>query len=182
MIATRDRLEAQVRQDLQEAGFSEADMNITYGGDFRYVGQLAEMYMPMGRDEVATELGLAIRPQFDLAYEEEFGPGTAWTESELMLVNYVVTGVGLREKPDIQPMKTEVVDLAEATMSTRSLFLPDLNEWVETPIYDAFKLTPGAEFEGPGVIDCRDTTIYIPRHARARRDEFNNFRVSMRAD
>ena len=182
MIATRDRLEAEVRKDLQEAGFSDADMNIAYGGDFRYVGQLAEMYMPMGRDEVATQLGVAIRPQFDLAYEEEFGPGTAWTESELMLVNYVVTGVGLREKPDIQPMKAEPVELANATLSTRRLFLPDANEWVETPIYDAFKLTPGAEFEGPGIIDCRDTTIYIPRHARARRDEFNNFRVSIRAD
>ncbi|HAD09355.1 MAG TPA: hypothetical protein DCF62_07750 [Porticoccaceae bacterium] len=182
MIATRDRLEGLVRKDLQEAGFGDKEMQITFGGDFRYVGQLAEMYMPMGKDEVATELGVAIRPQFDRAYEEEFGPGTAWTESELMLVNYVVTGVGVREKPDIQPMKTEAVDLAGATLSTRRLYLPDANEWAQTPIYDAFKLTPGAEFDGPGIIDCRDTTIYIPRHAKARRDEFNNFRVSIRAD
>ncbi len=179
MIATRDRLEQIIRQDLQEAGFSDSDMQITYGGDFRYVGQLAEMYMPMHKADVEKNLGAAIGAVFNVAYEEEFGPGTAWTESELMLVNYVVTGVGLRQKPDIQPVSAEPRDASNAIMSTRRLFLPDEQQWAETPIYDAVKLEPGTYFEGPGIIDCRDTTIYIPRDATARRDEYNNFRVSI---
>ena len=76
-----------MREDLREAGFAEDDMQISFGGDFRYVGQLAEMYMPMAKDSVEQELGIALRPAFDAAYEEEFGPDTAWSESELMLVN-----------------------------------------------------------------------------------------------
>ncbi|OUS06951.1 hypothetical protein A9Q90_05600, partial [Gammaproteobacteria bacterium 54_18_T64] len=179
MIATRDRLEQLIRDDLQAAGFANDEMKITYGGDFRYVGQLAEMYMPMAKGDVGKEYGTAISPVFNNAYEEEFGPDTAWNESDLMLVNYVVTGIGIRQKPDIQPSAAEPHPADEAISSTRRLFLPDEQSWVETPIYDASKLGPGAHFEGPGIIDCKDTTIYIPRKALARRDEYNNFRVSL---
>ncbi len=182
MIATRDRLEQLIRDDLTEAGFNDGDMQITFGGDFRYVGQLAEMNMAMAKTDVEKNLGAGINPVFDVAYEEEFGPGTAWTESDLMLVNYVVTGVGLRQKPDIQPVDAPPSDASGAILSTRRLFLPDAQEWAETPIYDSDKLIPGTTFEGPGVIDCKDTTIYIPRNATAKRDEYNNFRVSIRAD
>ena len=179
MIATRDRLEQRIRDDLQAAGFANDEMEITYGGDFRYVGQLAEMYMPMAKGDVEKEHGTAISPVFNTAYEEEFGPDTAWSESDLMLVNYVITGVGIRQKPNIQPSAAEPHAADGAISSTRRLFLPDEQEWVETPIYAAAKLAPGAQFAGPGIIDCKDTTIYIPRKALARRDEYNNFRVSL---
>lgn len=180
MIATRDRLEKLVREDLREAGFAEDDVQISFGGDFRYVGQLAEMYMPMAKDSVEQELGIALRPAFDAAYEEEFGPDTAWSESELMLVNYVVTGIGLRQKPDIEARATSGASAEDAIQTRRQLFLPDEQVWADTPIYAADKLEPGAEFSGPGIIDCRDTTIYIPRDATARRDEYDNFRVAIK--
>jgi N-methylhydantoinase A len=181
MISTRNRLEDVVRQDLREAGFNDDEMQITFGGDFRYVGQLAEMNMPMAKGDVEKDMGAGISPVFDVAYEEEFGPGTAWSESDLMLVNYVVTGVGNRKKPDIKAVKAGSTDATGAVLSKRRLFLPDTQEWFETPIYDARKMLPGAEFDGPGIIDCQDTTIYIPWDANVRRDEYNNFRVSIKA-
>jgi len=179
MIATRDRLEQVLLDDLKAAGFADDEISITYGGDFRYAGQLAEMHMPLARDAVEADLGNPIIPIFNTAYEEEFGPDTAWTESKLMLVNYVVTGVGNRQKPDIQPVDITKKDAADAIISTRRLFLPDEQEWADTPVYDADKLTPGTEFDGPGIVDCKDTTIYVPRGSTARRDEYDNFRVTI---
>ncbi|MGK2915025.1 MAG: hydantoinase/oxoprolinase family protein [Porticoccaceae bacterium] len=179
MIATRDRLEQEVRDDLRQAGFDAASVRIAHGGDFRYVGQLAELYQPMERSAVEQALGAAIIPAFNAAYEVEFGPDTAWRESKLMLVNYVVTGTGIRDKPDIKPLPVEPRDVTIALMSRRRLYLPDEQEWIETPIYDAAKLLPGAELAGPAIIDCRDTTIYVPTAARLRRDEYDNFRIAV---
>ena len=49
------------------------------------------------------------------------------------------------------------------------------------PTYDAELMAPGMAFEGPGIIDVRDTTIYVPRGARIERDQFMNFRMALDA-
>lgn len=178
MRAACDRLEKLVRDDLLNgAGFDEEHIKIEFGGDFRYAGQLAELYMAIAREDIDTDLGAGIIPTFNEIYEKEFGPDTAWRESKLMLVNFVVVGTGIRQKPTIDTLPVEPRDVSTAILSRRRLFLPEEREWAEIPVYDASKLFPGAELDGPAIVDCWDTTIYVPPRSSLRRDEHDNFRM-----
>jgi N-methylhydantoinase A len=179
MVDARDALEQDVVGEIERAGFSRDDIQLSHGADFRYAGQLNEMYMDLDRDDILTEGPGGMREKFDIAYEEEFGPDTAWRDSGLMLVNYVVTGIAAREKPHIDPVKVEKHAANDALSGTRPVFLPDSQQHVETPIYDSEKMKPGAWFEGPGIIEVRDTTIYVPRDAVVERDGYLNFRLTL---
>ena len=66
-----------------------------------------------------------------------------------------------------------------ARSGTRPVFLPDARELVDTPIYDSERMGPGAWFEGPGIIEVRDTTVYVPRDAVVTRDGYMNFRLQL---
>ncbi len=179
MINTRDALEREVSEEIEHAGFSRDDIQLLHGADFRYAGQLNEMYMDLGVDDILKEGSGGMRENFDAAYEEEFGPETAWRDSNLMLINYVVTGIAVRDKPHIEPVEVHRQSADSALTGTRPVFLPDARERVDTPIYDSEKMGPGAWFEGPGIIEVRDTTIYVPRDAIVERDGYMNFRLKL---
>jgi N-methylhydantoinase A len=179
MIEVRDNLEREVLHEIERAGFSRDDIQLSHGADFRYAGQLNEMYMDLDPDDVLTEGEGGLRQKFDAAYEEEFGIETAWREAGLMLINYVIAGVAERQKPDLRPVVAERHPAAEARTGTRPVFLPDVHELVETPIFDSEKMEPGAWFEGPGIIEVRDTTIYVPGGAAVERDGYLNYRLKL---
>ena len=96
-----------------------------------------------------------------------------------MLVNYVITGVAIREKPMIEPVDCKENSAAAARMETRRVYLPDLQKFHETPIYDSELIEPGGSFVGPGIIEVRDTTIYIPTDSSVSRDGYLNYRVRL---
>jgi len=178
-VEARDNLERDVLSEIERAGFARDDIQLLHGADFRYAGQLNEMYMDFSADDIFKEGGGGLREMFDAAYEEEFGPETAWRDAGLMLINYVITGIAVRQKPDVQPVDVERHSAADAQIGTRQVFLPDVHEQVDTPVYDSEKLGPGAWFEGPAIIEVRDTTIYVPRGATAERDGYLNFRLKL---
>ena len=179
MISTRDALVREVAEEIERAGFAREGIQIRHGADFRYAGQLNEMYMDLEPEDILSEGPDGLRQKFDVAYEEEFGPDTAWRDSGLMLVNYVITGIALRNKPQIEPLKINRQPAKSACTGRRPIFLPDVQELVDTPIYDSEKMDPGAWFEGPGIIEVCDTTIYVPRDAVVERDGYMNFRLTL---
>jgi N-methylhydantoinase A len=174
-VEARDGLERQILDEIEHAGFPRDQIQVIHGADFRYAGQLNELYMEFSPDDLMKEGEGGLREQFDAAYEEEFGPETAWRDSGLMLINYVITGVAVREKPELQSVEIESHSAADALTGTRSVYLPDIHEQVDTPVYDAEKIGPGAGFEGPGIIEVRDSTIYVPKGATVERDGYSNF-------
>lgn len=179
MTGARDALESEILDEIERAGFSRGDVQLLHGADFRYAGQLNEMYMDLDADDILKQGPGGLREKFDAAYEEEFGPDTAWRNSNLMLINYVITGVAVRDKPQIDPVAVDRHAAACASTDTRPVFLPDIGELADTPIYDSEQIGPGAWFEGPGIIEVRDTTIYVPRDAVVERDGYMNFRLKL---
>jgi len=179
MVDIRDALVGEVTAEIESAGFKAKDIQLMHGADFRYAGQLNEMYMDLDADDIFTQGAGSMREKFDTAYEEEFGPETAWRDSDLMLVNYVISGVAIRNKPHTVAVAVEQQPADVALIGTRPVFLPDVRELTETPIYDSEKMAPGAWFEGPGIIEVRDTTIYVPRDAVVERDGYMNFRLTL---
>jgi N-methylhydantoinase A len=178
-LAQRDRLVERVRAAIDKAGFGSAQLRLLHGADFRYAGQLNENYLAIEPDDLARE---DLRSKFDRFYEGEFGEGTAWREAPLQLINYSVMGVAERPKPEIRPLPVTPRGAGAARTGARRVYVPDRLEWVEMATYDAELMAPGMAFDGPGIIDVRDTTIYVPAGARIERDQFMNFRMALGAE
>jgi len=179
ILERRKNLSDAIFEEMLRAGFAKESVTLFHGADFRYMGQLNEMYLDLADEDILREGKGGLREKFDTEYENEFGPETAWTNSPLMLVNYVITGVATREKPKIEPTDCREHSATDARMETRRVYLPDLQKYRETPIYDSELIEPGGTFSGPGIIEVRDTTIYIPTDSSVTRDGYLNYRVRL---
>jgi N-methylhydantoinase A/oxoprolinase/acetone carboxylase beta subunit len=59
---------------------------------------------------------------------------------------------------------------ADAVKGTRRAWFAEAAGWVETPVYDRYALGPGAIFEGPAIVEERESTAVIGPGARCRVD------------
>jgi N-methylhydantoinase A len=55
--------------------------------------------------------------------------------------------------------------------STRKAYFPEARGYVDTPVYDRYALQPGASFQGPAIIEERESTTVAAPGARLRVDD-----------
>ena len=48
-----------------------------------------------------------------------------------------------------------------APKSTRKAYFPEARGYVDTPVYDRYALQPGAAFQGPAIIEERESTTIV---------------------
>jgi N-methylhydantoinase A len=51
--------------------------------------------------------------------------------------------------------------------------------YVECPVYDRYRLAPGATLVGPAIVEEREATIVLWPDDRARVDEYRNLLVTL---
>ena len=61
----------------------------------------------------------------------------------------------------------------------RPVFFEAAGGYVATPVYDRYRLAPDAAFEGPAVVEERESTAVVPPGAKARVDEELNLVVTL---
>ena len=96
---------------------------------------------------------------------------------EVMSWRLVVSG----PRPTLK-LKAEGPDTGtaeEALKGTRKVYHPEWREYRDSPVYDRYKLAPGATFVGPAIVEERESTVVIGPGARCAIDELRNLRVDM---
>jgi N-methylhydantoinase A/oxoprolinase/acetone carboxylase beta subunit len=71
-------------------------------------------------------------------------------------------------------------DLELAIKSRREIFLPETAEFTTVPVYDRYTVPEGATFEGPAIIEERESTAVIIPGASVVVDSLNNLRIRLR--
>jgi N-methylhydantoinase A len=169
---TLNQLENDIRADLKESGFTNEQIDIQREGRFKFKGQLFDHPVELPHGELTNEDLSAIRDDFPDLYESEYGPGTAWVDSPIILRAVRVTGVGRTKNPEF---RKESVDTASTDpMGTHDIYLPIDREMKEVEIYNV-PPPPGATIQGPAVIQEGSTTVYVPVGAELMTDEHNDF-------
>ena len=170
-----ERMVTEAHSSMSDEGFDDAEIEILRSADLRFQGQEYELTLPMpGRALAADDLdGLAA--DFLKLYERTYGEGTAWKGVPATMVNYSVTAIGRQQRPDwsVATLNGHTADAARKAV--REVYLPDLHERAEIPIYAGERCGPGIQIEGPAIIDETDTTIYVPTATTAQRDEHLNY-------
>ena len=160
------------------AGLAEADA--TAGAAFvrnalmRYVGQGYEVAigMPTGR-LVAGDVA-ATRTRFLETYERIYG--YAEPHGELEIVDYRVTA-SAPPPPFELPRIGHSEAAGDAARGSRDCYFPGAG-FVESPVWDRYRLSPGTGIAGPAIVQERESTTVIPPGASATVDEWQNLVVS----
>jgi N-methylhydantoinase A len=120
--------------------------------DMRYVGQGHEI-----RVGVTCDLRAAFEAEYRRLYNRLGPAGVA-----LEITAWRVRSSGPR--PDLT-LNVRGAS-GEARKGTRRAWMPESGGMVEVPVYDRYRLQPGARFEGPAIIEERESTLVVGPGAR----------------
>lgn len=172
--AVAAKLLATARADARAEGIDEAELETRRSGDFRFLGQVYEVPVPLPDRDFTRADGPRLAAEFPRIYEESYGEGTAWQGSPVVLMNLSVTAVHRRAKPAERP-PGPAGSGAPAPSGERPVFLPAERTAATIPVYAEATLGAGSRVEGPCIVDVGDTTLYVPAGADCTRDEHRNF-------
>jgi N-methylhydantoinase A len=170
-------LERQALEGLGEAGYADSDIEVEWQGDFRFVGQLHDLTVPIPRADQLQLADLeAVREGFADRFEVEYGKGTAWQNAPVVLEAVRVIASGHPEKFEEKQSDAASSGSIEPTGSRR-VFRPEAGDWADLPLYQSGDLSHGAKVEGPAVVEHPMTTVLVPEEWRLEVDAFGNYRL-----
>lgn len=176
-----DAMLSQARADAESENLDVDALEIERSGDFRFLGQVHEVSQPLANRPFTREDPGQLAEAFPAIYEQNYGEGTAWKGSSVILVNISVKAVFRREKPVSREQELASSPAVPEPVSIRRIYQPFLRKEAEVPVFAEASLVPGTRIEGPCIVDVGDTTIYVPSGATCTRDRFFNFSLTLNA-
>lgn len=167
-------LERRVAERLGEEGFAGDTITLQHFADMRYGGQAYEIRVPLARGS-AKELDPGSVTQaisaFHVAHRDLYGYSYEGREP-VELVNVGVTGLGLLKRPDLPPAELGSPDPKAALRTETDVYFPRAGGRLRCPVYVRERLQPGAEIEGPAIVEQYDSTTVVNPGWHGRVDEW----------
>jgi N-methylhydantoinase A len=168
-------MEEEGRELLRSSGVADEDVLVRRLGEMRYVGQGHEVGVKLpegtlGPDDVGG-ISAGYRDEYRRLYGRE-GP-----DVPLEAITWRVEVSAPR--PEILQEETggDPRALDEARKGKREIYLPEKDGFAAVPVYDRYRLDPGAAFDGPAVVEERESTVIVGPDSRAEVDEWRNLIV-----
>ena len=167
-------MEAQGRAMLYAAGIPANEVVIDRSVDGRFQGQLHEIQVSLPTDPKELEIDAFVQ-RFNAKYKELYHYVPDHTPIELLTWRARVSG---RRTPikSTRLAKTGE-DPSAASKGKRQAYFSEAGRFVNTPIYDRYRLGFGMKIAGPAIIEERESTIVLRPGTRAEVDEFANLHL-----
>ncbi|HEY8494584.1 MAG TPA: hydantoinase/oxoprolinase family protein [Myxococcota bacterium] len=182
--AALDRLfaemEAQAERELAQARVSRSDIELRRMLTLCYPGQTFDMPVPaaVGADGRLGANGVARTVERFHARHEALH-GYALRDEEPILRSARLEAVGRTPKPAFAPPPPARGPARAAIRARRPAWFG--GRFVDTPVYDGERLSPGHALDGPAIIEERFTTIVLQPGHHAERDAQGHWRISIPA-
>ncbi len=128
--------------------------------DMRFVGQGAEINVPIAAQEFARFEKADIRRAFDSIYEKLYG--RTYPDSEVEFINFKVRASlpeRLLKLPKLEGTKGK--SLKAAIKGERQAYSPMARAFIPYTVYDRYRLFPSAQFKGPAIIEEKESTLIV---------------------
>ena len=168
-----DEMAAEGGAVLRRSGVAAGEMRIRRSAEMRYVGQGHEVECDLPPGPLGPGSLEAITRSFETAYRALYSRTPMGVAIEALNWRLVVSG----------PAPEFAISGAEATLpqpagrpesaafkGSRKAYFPESQGYLDTPVYDRYGLGPGATFDGPAIIEERESTTVIGPGARVRVD------------
>ncbi|HSE93533.1 MAG TPA: hydantoinase/oxoprolinase family protein, partial [Methylomirabilota bacterium] len=169
-------MEAEGRAVLGRAGVAEADVRVSRVAEMRYLGQGHEVEATLPRGDLGPASLPAIREAFEVAYRALYHRLPQGVPIEAL--NWRVTVAGPRPEVVFRPSGALSAPAPaggatwhSAVKTHRRAWFAEAAGFIETPVYDRYALGAGATFEGPAIVEERESTAVIGPGGRCRVDD-----------
>ncbi|MDG1875572.1 MAG: hydantoinase/oxoprolinase family protein [Mariniblastus sp.] len=174
-----DEMETEGESLLSDSGVDKNEINHRRTVDMRFVGQGHEIPVELPVGELSDAQIPELKSSFEQVYQqlyERTGPPV-----NIEITNWRVVSSG--PKPDVSLQITHTDDSAilavDTIKGTRQAYFPETNGFTETKIYDRYRMKPGMMFDGPAIVEERESTVIVGPGSQCRVDEHFNLLVSM---
>ncbi|AQS48548.1 hydantoinase [Thioclava nitratireducens] len=166
------RIEDEARAQLKREGVAEKDMMLQRSVEMMYQGQWRSLEVSAPPRITDIE---ALIAAFHEAHEREYN--YALKTSPVSLFRVAVKAVGI--VPKAEPAKNEVRPGTPEPIGHRKVWFDGKAH--DAAIYDRDRLSAGAAFSGPAIVEQFDSTIVVPPSMNAEVDAYMNILIHTKA-
>jgi N-methylhydantoinase A len=170
--ALREMISEGTRQ-LTTAGVPRERVTIEVAADVRHRGQGDAITVELGED-LAEDPVRQVEAGFESAYVRLYGRRPPGVESEVMTWRVRLAG----PLPELN-VRLRAAAKRDARKGKRKVWFTETGRFVETAVYDRYRLASGETFRGPAVVEERESTMVIGPRASARVDGIGNLVVDV---
>ena len=170
-----NEMEEEGRNLLRASGVADEDVRVRRQCEMRYAGQGHEVSVELPDGSLdpddADRLTTLYRKEYMRLYSRE-GPDVP--------LEAITWRLGVSAPlPEIRLDSGECAanEPGEAQKGEREIYLPEDADFLTVPVYDRYLLGPGAVFDGPAVVEERESTVILGPWGRAEIDGARNLVV-----
>ncbi|HEY7418448.1 MAG TPA: hydantoinase/oxoprolinase family protein, partial [Ktedonobacteraceae bacterium] len=152
-------MEAEGQALLELSGVSPEHIHHQHVADMRYIGQGHEIQVPLPPGQLSSENASAIISAFEEAYRrlyERLNPSVP-----LEMVNWRVTSYSPSPGIRLHVPEEEKTTAHPAHKGSRLAYFPESSGYHDTPVYSRYGLLAGSSFNGPAIVEERESTVII---------------------
>ncbi len=162
-------MEAEGARTLQKSD-TEEDIRFERSVDARFVGQGSETNISIPETDFTKVKKEEVRRRFDEVYEKLYG--RTYPDSPVEFINFKVRASLPERLLRLPKGEKKVGFLMDAVKRERQAYSGIAKGFIPYTVYDRYKLYPGAEFQGPAIIEERESTVIVGEDASVSVDEF----------
>lgn len=163
-----DEMAEEGRKILAGSGLSAKEITYQRTADMRYVGQGHEVSVRLPDGVLSERYTNEITAEFEETYRQLYG--RKGPDVPLEIINWRVVARGPRPEMSLK-LSRDTAKEKEPRKGSRPAYFPECGGFVETSVYDRYALKPGMEFEGPAIVEERESTLIVGVSSRAYVDE-----------
>jgi N-methylhydantoinase A/oxoprolinase/acetone carboxylase beta subunit len=162
-------MEAEGARTLQKSETAE-DIVFERSVDARFVGQGSETNIPVLESNFTHVKKKDMRRRFDEIYEKLYG--RTYHDSPVEFINFKVRASLPERLLQLPKMEKRAGSLKDAIKGERQAYSGIAKDFIPYTVYDRYKLYPDAKFQGPAIIEERESTVIIGEDAAISVDDF----------
>ncbi len=175
------RLYDEMRDEARRAfaGIAGAEsVRYRLAADMRFTGQYHELRTELPVDAIEKRDVGGIEAAFRAGYTEVYGRAPSSLTPEVL--NWHLIAELPRSSFRLAQVDQQERDHTIAQKGTRPVyFAQSARGFHETPVFDRYKLEPGASFDGPAIIEEQEATIVVPPGCSVRIDGYRNVIITL---
>lgn len=174
-----DEMRAEGETLLVDSGVQLADITHRREVDMRFVGQGHEIRVPLPDGVVTAAIVDQLKSSFDRVYRELYERSGPPVMIEITNWRVVSSGPKPTVKLHVPSDHDSTKTAADAIKGSRPAYFPETNGFTNTAVYDRYQLHPKMTFDGPAIVEERESTVIVGPGAKCSIDEHRNLVISM---
>ena len=176
--ALQQEMESDGVKLLGQAGVPDEHIHIARAADMRLVGQAHEITVDLAGPAPRAGDESRLVQAFEHTYDRLYGRTPPDVAIEVVSWRVRVSG----RTPHLRlAWHGDDNSCGESLKGERLAYFPERGGFVPSRVYDRYRLHPGAELEGPAIVEERESTVIVAPGGCARVDAGLNLLVEVRA-